>query len=198
MIWFYSFIGLSLVALFLPDTPTVTLVIRVIGGGGLLTWCCLDAEQQIRYVKQRFGKDYPRKSWWKPVGIASGIIVAGLLLLIVPAIVANGDDLGTDLPVGNSHLFYKQPVTETEARNLGNYLLSINVIKKDSKAFQITKSGHTYAFRYPVKKGIEQDQEKIAATKAFARLLSTNVFNGDEVDIHYCDHDWNTIRVVVP
>ncbi len=79
MIWVYAFIGLVVVALFTPEA--VSPVIRLIGLGGILAWCLMDAEQQVRYVKKRFGKDYPRKSWGKPVAIA----VCGWVGLIVLA-----------------------------------------------------------------------------------------------------------------
>ena len=207
MIWFYSFFpwwGLAILASYI--SPNSFVVVSVLSLVGLVVWCFVEQSPQAKFVKQHCGDQYPRKRWLAPLGIAVGVvcgvsILSGLggAFIGLMAGISSGSQLGTELKVGNSQVFYKQPVTEMEARNLGNYLRSIKFFNDDRPiAVQLAKPDYSYALRYRIKKGIEQDQEKIAVMKVFARLLSKNVFNGDKVDIHFCDDHWNTIRVVVP
>jgi hypothetical protein len=79
MIWFYSFLALVVIGIF--SSQAATPILRLVDLVGLAGWCLIDAEKQIRFVKQRFGKNYPRKSWGKPVGIG----VCGWLAAIVLA-----------------------------------------------------------------------------------------------------------------
>ena len=120
MIWVYAFIGLVVIALFSPDAASP--VIRLIGVAGVLAWCVLDAEQQVRYVKQRFGKEYPRKSWVKPLAFGAGGWAG---LIVVAAIVTAGgsDSYGNLLTFNGGQLFFKAPVTESEANAAGRYLV---------------------------------------------------------------------------
>ena len=111
---------------------------------------------------------------------------------------SSGEDLGDKLTFGKSGLFYKSPVTQAEGQKLGSYLVSAKFFGERTVNCQLTRSEDTYAFRFPTKKGLENDPEKVAGLKALARLLSQEVFNGTKVDIHMCDDDWKTIRVVIP
>jgi formylglycine-generating enzyme required for sulfatase activity len=86
MIWVYAFIGLLLVALLTAGLARA--MICLIGFISLLAWGGIDAEQQVRYVKQRFGKDYPRKSWIKPLAIG---ICGWVGWLVVVAVVDTGE-----------------------------------------------------------------------------------------------------------
>jgi hypothetical protein len=49
-----------------------------------------------------------------------------------------------------------------------------------------------------INKGIEQDREFIDATKEWCLVLSKDVFHSAPIDVHLCDEDLKTIRVVVP
>lgn len=73
--------------------------------------------------------------------------------------------------------------------------MEIEFADGSEKTVQINKSNNTYEFRLVVKKGIEQDQEYIDMFKVFAADLSTDVFNGEQVDVHLCDEYLNTLRV---
>jgi hypothetical protein len=48
----------------------------------LLAWYFANGKQQGLYVKERFGKTYPRKGWGVPLLVAFGTIV-GLLVVLV-------------------------------------------------------------------------------------------------------------------
>ena len=47
-----------------------------------------------------------------------------------------------------------------------------------------------------VKTGIEQDPEYTEMGKLMAAEISSAVFNGDLVDVHFCDENLNTLRVL--
>ena len=64
------------------------LLLSIIGGIGLIyliVWYFAVNRPQIQYVKQRWGKDYPRQPWGKPLGIAFvlWLIPTGLILVYI-------------------------------------------------------------------------------------------------------------------
>lgn len=94
-------------------------------------------------------------------------------------------------------LFHTNTVTDDEAEELGRYLVESEFADGQPKTVQINRSGNTYEFRMVVKKGIEQDQEFVNVAKMMAAELSEKVFNGNQVDIHFCDENLETLRVIV-
>jgi hypothetical protein len=102
---------------------------------------------------------------------------------------------GKEKNFNNLKLYYTSDITEEEANSLGEYLLKLKLAENEHRSFQIAKTGNTYEFRAPVKKGIEQDEEYGKKFKLIAKDLSVNVFNGSEVDFHACDDNLKTLRV---
>jgi hypothetical protein len=49
-----------------------------------------------------------------------------------------------------------------------------------------------------VKKGIELDEEAVTLFKALALKMSLFVFDGADVEVHMCDDQLKTLRVVIP
>jgi hypothetical protein len=94
-----------------------------------------------------------------------------------------------------TELFYTSTITEAEANSLGNYLVKNRFADGNEKTVQLNKSGNTYEFKIVVKKGVELDQEFIEISKRFAAEISSNVFNGMQVDVHACDDALNTLVV---
>lgn len=80
------YIGLGL-ASYYGWTPADALS-RALGIGFLLTWYFSAAKAQARYVKERFGKDYPRKPWGKALLIAVGLMAAYIAVSFVAGMVA--------------------------------------------------------------------------------------------------------------
>ncbi|MBF8984015.1 hypothetical protein IZY60_10735 [Lutibacter sp. B2] len=116
------------------------------------------------------------------------------LTVVVP------DDYGTKLNFGeNNELYYTDNVTVEEAQALGDYLVKQNFFENDGnlRSIQLNKSGTTYEFRMIIKKGLEQDQSTIDSMKLFATDLSSSVFNNKDIDIHLCDENFETLRVVL-
>lgn len=104
---------------------------------------------------------------------------------------------GTPLAYGSNVLYYVAPVTEAEARRLGEYLSLAFFRDGMNIAIQLRKTGRTYEFRRWLKKGLENDPEIIDSNKRWCREMSQVVFGGAPVDIHFCDEHFVTLRVVV-
>jgi hypothetical protein len=91
MIWFYSFFPWLLLCLLLtPNTDDIVKLIGLASGGIFFALYFLEMRPQILLVKEQFGGQYIHKSWWKPLGIALGIslvwvhlVLCKLLLTIV-------------------------------------------------------------------------------------------------------------------
>jgi hypothetical protein len=109
-------------------------------------------------------------------------------------------DYGTKLTFGeNNELYYTENVTVEEAQSLGDYLVSQDFFADDGnlRSIQLNKSGTTYEFRMIIKKGLEQDESVIDSMEFLATDLSSNVFDNKDLDIHLCDENFETLRVVL-
>lgn len=106
-------------------------------------------------------------------------------------------DFGEKMEFNGGDLYRTATVTEEEATRLGNYLVAGEFFDGNEKTVQLNKNGSTYEFRMVVKLGLDQDPDFIEVAKAFATELSEDVFQGEQVDIHLCDDNLNTLRVVV-
>jgi hypothetical protein len=120
------------------------------------------------------------------------------IILVFTLFLINCDNYGTMLEFNGGELYYTSSVSEREAYKLGEYLVDAEFFDGDGKTIQLNKTGNTYEFRMVIKKGTEKDEEFIQIAKIFANDLSEYVFNGFNVDIHLCDENLSTIRVVVP
>jgi ABC-type Fe3+ transport system permease subunit len=55
--------------------------------GLLLTWYFVSAKPQARFIKERFGKDYPRRGWGRPFLYALLVFVAVMLVAFLGGII---------------------------------------------------------------------------------------------------------------
>ena len=79
MTWFYVAIGLlvlyTVLAVAIPNAKAAEGLSRLMGFVFLISWYYANARLQAKYVKDKFGTAYIRRSWGKPLGYA----LAGLL-----------------------------------------------------------------------------------------------------------------------
>ena len=91
MKWFYG--GLVLYVLFLlifllvNDDKIMDGVGRLLGFTYLLVWYFASARAQAKFVKEKYGATYPRKTWGKPLLIGFGCRIAYLLLAVVVGLI---------------------------------------------------------------------------------------------------------------
>jgi hypothetical protein len=70
--------GVSLV--FLPESAIIDRIANLLGLVLVLIWYFADGREQVRHVRARFGKAYPRRGWWLPLLFALGAFVAYLVM----------------------------------------------------------------------------------------------------------------------
>lgn len=78
------FVVMTVFSAFTEDEKLADAITKIFAFGLLITWYFLNARAQQRYVIAKFGQDYPRKGWLKPIGwailtIFGFIVVAGLV-----------------------------------------------------------------------------------------------------------------------
>jgi hypothetical protein len=116
---------------------------------------------------------------------------------IVIATLVSCDNYGTKLTFDSTDVYYTDEVTEAEAQALGEFLQESDFTDgDDTKTVQLTKDGDTYQFRMVVKEGYEDDEDYELIAQYFAFSISEEVFDGEEVEIHLCDDELKTLKVV--
>jgi len=101
---------------------------------------------------------------------------------------------GTRIEFNDGELSYMDPVTKSEAEDLGEFL-----VKQGSPpaTLLITKTYNTYEVRMVTKKGVENLDGVFQEGYTLAHQISETVFDGKPVDIHLCDELLRT-KVVIP
>jgi hypothetical protein len=117
-------------------------------------------------------------------------------MFIAAVFLISCSDYGKEKNFNGVQLFYTSNITETEANSMGNFLIESEFADGEEKTVQLNKSGNTYEFRMVVKTGIEQDSEYSELGKLMAAEISSGVFNGAQVDLHFCDENFETLRVL--
>ena len=123
-------------------------------------------------------------------------ILAIVGFAIFCSLLSGCSDHGKEKTFNGVQLFHTSDITDSEATKLGNYLVKSGFADGVPKTVQLNKSGDTYEFRMVVKKGIEQDQEYCNLGKLMAAELSSELFNGKSVDVHFCDENLETLKVL--
>lgn len=105
-------------------------------------------------------------------------------------------DYGEKISVDGTDVYYKDGVTKEEAVSLGTFLEESSFTNGKAKSVQIVKQDDTYQFRMVIKDGYEDDPEYIEMAEAYSASISSSVFHGAQVEMHLCDKDLETLRVV--
>jgi hypothetical protein len=81
--------GITLAAAFLPNSRSLDGVSRTVGLVLLLSWYFSSGRSQAEYVRSRYGKDYPRRSWGKPLLLGCLALVGFYIFVVVVAFAAS-------------------------------------------------------------------------------------------------------------
>ncbi len=81
-------IALSIASLFMPESSGFDTLSRLGGLVLLIVWYYAIGKSQQTYVAERFGKQYPRRSWAVPLLSALGIFIGLMLVVFVIAMLA--------------------------------------------------------------------------------------------------------------
>jgi len=80
--------GMTLAAAFLPNLGYLDGLSRTVGLVLLLSWYFSSGRSQAEYVKSRYGKDYTRRSWGKPLLLGFLALVGFIVFIVVVSVVA--------------------------------------------------------------------------------------------------------------
>jgi hypothetical protein len=119
-----------------------------------------------------------------------------LFLLCCLFLFSCGNNKGNYVSENSDKLYYKSPVTETEAKKTLTWLHAVNHnFGKPKASFGLKKRDGIYLFQYPVQiKDAESEEGNQRYVKTFAEKLSTNVLNGSVVEIRLTGEDWKETK----
>jgi hypothetical protein len=83
-----ALLGTTLAALLLPNPKSLDGVSRIVGLVLLLSWYFSSGRSQAEYVKSRYGTDYPRKGWGKPLLLGCLALIGFLVFIFLVGFVA--------------------------------------------------------------------------------------------------------------
>jgi ABC-type Fe3+ transport system permease subunit len=66
-----------------PDNKALDRLSRTVMFALLLTWYFTSGRAQASLVKARFGTQYPRRGWAKPLALAVGVVVFFICAMVV-------------------------------------------------------------------------------------------------------------------
>jgi hypothetical protein len=118
-----------------------------------------------------------------------------LVLSAVLPFLPGCNNYGTRLTFNKGELYYTAAVTRDEAQKLGDFLVGDGYFDGNETTVQLNKAGGVYEVRLVVKPGSDLDPHLFEFT-LFARKISKDVFDSAPVDIHLCDQELKTLRVV--
>lgn len=88
--WVYAslfFLALVVLSVLLPDSRKLDVLFRGAGIGLLVGWYYSSGKAQNAFVLARFGHNYPRKGWAKPLLLALAAVVAFMVLAFILVLV---------------------------------------------------------------------------------------------------------------
>lgn len=100
MLYFWGMLGFMLLilgTLLLPASALLDNVVRMLGMGALIGWWLAEGKPQVAYIKEHFGKDYPRKAWLAPLAVGLGgfavYVVVGLTIIFASFLSSDSADI---------------------------------------------------------------------------------------------------------
>jgi hypothetical protein len=123
--------------------------------------------------------------------------LVSFLLLSILFVACNGNaDLGKVVTDKGDKLYYVEPVTEAEAKDVLNWLHETNHNwGQPPVPFQLSKQGNKYVFKYAV-----QNEDMIESATGFIETFATKLserLKGAPVDVHLMDAKLQTQKKVI-
>ncbi len=124
--------------------------------------------------------------WLKHHIMKNLFYIAGLCILL-----ASCTNYGTKIDFNGDEVYYKDPVTEQEATQVGEFLKSYQYFTGQGFTVQVLKE-EGYTVRFATKEGIENDADVMSGFKFLLIDMSAAAFNGDPITVDLCDETLNT------
>jgi hypothetical protein len=104
---------------------------------------------------------------------------------------------GKKLDYDGSDLYYKSPVTEEEAKKLGDFLVKSGVFDKEKpKSAQLIKEGSVYHVRFIIEDGKHDDPMLAFAMMLMSAGMKTEVFGDKRFEIQLCKDDFEVVKTL--
>ena len=126
------------------------------------------------------------------------LITAFAAILILLLVGAACSKYGTKLEYNASELYYTKNVSEAEAKKFGDYLSKLKYFDGKKTSVQLDKSGSTYQTRFVINKDKQNDEVVTNSFKTLGKLFSEEVFGGAPTEVHICDDQLKTLRIIKP
>ena len=108
-----------------------------------------------------------------------------------------GNDYGTKIEIGNGELYYTDNVEEADAVKLGDYLeTEVDYFEGDPRTVQLDRQENSLIVRFCVQDGAWDDSQATLGFTAMEALLSTFVFENENVVVELCDDQMETRYVI--
>lgn len=107
-------------------------------------------------------------------------------------------EFGTEMKFRKAQLYYTRNVSKAEAAKLGRFLVEQLNFGRTPLKFQLNKTGSTIELRMSVKPGRDSDAEFLSDCKELGKLAVKNVFPDNPVEVHLCNDELKTLKVVKP
>ena len=117
-----------------------------------------------------------------------------IFALICVTSVGCGPNFGEKLVVNGTEIYYKDGATSADAKRLGEQLEELKFIDGKTKSVQLLKRGSVWEFRMATSKS-QVNEAATGPLKLFGLELSS-AFDGDEVEVHLCNHKLESEKVV--
>lgn len=174
---------ITIVSIFSINVPIIFFPINVGVGIFLMTI-------QRKLYEEHIQSGGERDSYFLPLII--GII---LFSLSAASILYNAYVPQNSLDYNNNHLFYTNAITESQAKELQDYLKAEKYFTSTSEIdIKIDKEKDLYLLSLVVKDEYLDSQEFINAMKAFSKELSQNVFENNKVRINFCNDRFKVLK----
>ncbi len=121
------------------------------------------------------------------------LVLIPLILLYVPACSSGDEKLVFN---GTEVLYDSQLVNKEQAKKLGTYLDDTGFTDGSPKTVELAKSGPIWQFKLIVQDTMINDPGYQEVAAVFAAQMSRDIFNGEPVEIHFCDDTMTTKKVV--
>ncbi|NLJ06779.1 MAG: hypothetical protein GX437_03810 [Sphingobacteriales bacterium] len=106
------------------------------------------------------------------------------------------EGFGKRIRIKNGDLYYTMNVEEAEAQKLADFLLKNQFYGDEEKSVLIDRTDGIYQFKMVVKPEFLENPGYAVLAQAFGLNLSQLVFDNQPVEIHFCDSEMNTIKIL--
>ncbi|MHC4393080.1 MAG: hypothetical protein ACYS22_17445 [Planctomycetota bacterium] len=120
--------------------------------------------------------------------VAVGLVVGAYVLL--PPIL-----FGKKLTFKNGELYYKKPVTEADARVLGETLASTGYFDENARV-QLLKEGEVFQARFEIDEEKKDSPEVARTFTALSVFLGSSAFKDKNFEIHLTDQSLETLKTI--